>query len=176
MKPRFKSAEKKATELLRALNIQFIPIPVEEIAEKLNVFVEREPFGGAELSGVLIRDENSTIIGVNKNDSPERQRFTIAHELGHFLLHKGTAIHVDRNFRVNFRNGVSSQATDFEEIEANAFAAALLMPEELIRLHVNEKVLAGIDLESDEEIANLAEEFEVSRQAMLIRLSKLELI
>ncbi|USK87293.1 ImmA/IrrE family metallo-endopeptidase [Peribacillus asahii] len=53
-------------------------------------------------------------ISVNKNHSRQRQRFTIAHELGHFLLHKGTAIHVDRNFRVNFRNGASSQATDLE--------------------------------------------------------------
>ena len=62
-----------------------------------------------------------------------RQRFTIAHELGHRALHPGRELILDVPVRVNLRDKTSSMASDIEEIEANAFAATLLMPEQMIR-------------------------------------------
>lgn len=176
---RVKWAEKKANKLLDSLNINQIPIPVEEIAHRLNINISYEPFEG-DLSGVLFRDNSDTIIGVNSNESDKRQRFTIAHELGHFVLHEGDQLHIDHNFKVNFRNSVSSQGSNFNEIEANAFAASLLMPEKLVREIYETSIPNGVDPFSDDdhskEIALLAKLFNVSKTAMLIRLSKLDLL
>ncbi|MCM3006704.1 ImmA/IrrE family metallo-endopeptidase [Priestia koreensis] len=175
---RVKWAEKKANNLLESLNINQIPIPVNEIAQKLNIKISYEPFEG-DLSGVLYRDNSHTIIGVNSNESDKRQRFTIAHELGHFILHEGEQLHVDHNFKVNFRDSVSSQGAKLAEIEANAFAASLLMPESLVREAYETTILNGVDPFTDdhsEEVDLLAKLFNVSQTAMLIRLGKLGLL
>jgi Zn-dependent peptidase ImmA (M78 family) len=177
---RVKRAEKKAYKLLENLNINQIPIPVEEIAKQLDIKISYEPFeGDLSVSGLLYRDNSDTIIGVNSNESDKRQRFTIAHELGHFILHEGDQLHVDHNFKVNFRDNVSSQGTNFNEIEANAFAASLLMPENLVRETYEITISNGVDPFSDdhsEEVALLAKLFNVSQTAMLIRLGKLGLL
>ena len=49
------------------------------------------------------------MIGVNKDQAQVRQRFTIAHELGHLKLHEHKQVHVDREFRVRFRSGATSR-------------------------------------------------------------------
>src|SRR3954470_4270018 len=69
------------------------------------------------------------IIGINSSHPETRKRFTIAHEMGHLVLHQLDQVHVDKQFLVKLRDDISSQAIDPHEIEANAFAAALLMPE-----------------------------------------------
>src|SRR5690606_34680315 len=106
--------------------------PVVDIAAAENVLVVQEPFRDDEVSGVLLREPNRTTIIVNARNAPARQRFTIAHEIGHYKLHRG-AVYLDGRTRVNLRDGLSSTATDREEIEANAFAAALLMPVHWVR-------------------------------------------
>jgi len=169
-----KIVEEKAYELLKELSIKTIPTPLDEIAKHFNITIQEDDFEG-DISGVLFRDpdENQTIIGVNSRHFKQRQNFTIAHELGHFMLHEGNKFRIDRNFRVNFRDNNSSQATDFEEIEANAFAAALLMPENKVREVVKKKLKEGIDLEDSKELEKMASQFGVSEQALLIRLVKL---
>ncbi|MGH7751081.1 MAG: ImmA/IrrE family metallo-endopeptidase, partial [Candidatus Dormibacteria bacterium] len=62
------------------------PINVEYIAQRLNATVRYAKLG-ADLSGMLIRDGDRTIISVARSHAKVRQRFTIAHELGHLLLH-----------------------------------------------------------------------------------------
>jgi Zn-dependent peptidase ImmA (M78 family) len=62
-----------------------------------------------------------------------RQRFTIGHELGHLTLHHGHDLILERLVRLNFRDATSSTANDEEEIEANHFAAELLMPHDFLR-------------------------------------------
>ncbi|CAG7650333.1 hypothetical protein PAESOLCIP111_06054 [Paenibacillus solanacearum] len=172
-------AEKKAEQLLNKLNIHEVPIPVEEIAKNLNIHVQYQPFEG-ELSGLLFRneDESEVIIGVNSSHSVNRQRFTIAHELGHFLLHKGNEMHVDRGFKLNFRDENSSKAINPEEVEANAFAAALLMPKQFLIEAVQEKLDGEIDLLNNEskQFTEIAEQFKVSQQALFIRLGKIGVI
>jgi Zn-dependent peptidase ImmA (M78 family) len=135
-------------------------------------FRSYEPLEG-DLSGLLFREEGRTIIGVNTMHPKPRQRFTIAHELGHLELHEGYGIHVDHKFPImRKRDGRSSQAVDFDEIEANGFAAELLMPAEMLERDLHDK---DLDFEDDEMIRQLADRYHVSLQAMAIRLGNLRL-
>ena len=115
------------------------------------------------------------MIIVNAANAPVRQRFTIAHEIGQFALHRGT-VYLDGRARVNFRDGLSSMATDQEEIDANAFAATLLMAAGWVRAAF-ETVVRNTTINSEDELAEvLAARFGVSRQAMHFRLINLGLV
>lgn len=142
------------------------PVRIERIARELGVELRSGDLD--DVSGVLVRQGESAIIGMNSTQSPQRQRFTIAHELGHFLLHEGITNHVDRSYRVNFRSAESSQATNVEEIEANYFAASILMPQ-----HMLDAVSAEEALDNDNMVGMLAKQFQVSRLAMSLRLANL---
>jgi Zn-dependent peptidase ImmA (M78 family) len=159
---------KEAVELLKKHRIKKPPIPVEQIAQALGAEVRYSPFDG-ELAGMLVRGEDETIIGVNSLHHPNRQRFTIAHECGHLLFHKGD-VHIDRSFRINKRDAVSALAIDPQEIEANRFAAELLMPAEMVLTDIEER---GIDAEDEYELKELAQKYEVSLQAMTLRVTNL---
>ena len=157
-----------AKELLEAVAITGPPVPIAAIAESLGATVRYAPFQG-ELAGMLIRDDaqRGTVIGVNSLHHSNRQRFTIAHECGHLRLHKGRQSYVDRSFRVNRRDEVSSQATDAEEIEANRFAAELLMPYEMIKEDLR---TYRPDIEDEDELRELADRYGVSLQALTLRI------
>ena len=143
------------------------PVPVTAIAESLGATVRYAPYKG-ELAGMLIRgDDRGVIIGVNSLHHSNRQRFTIAHECGHLRLHKGRQSYVDRSFRVNRRDEMSSQATDVEEIEANRFAAELLMPYDLIK---EDLMKYRPDIEDEDELRELADRYGVSLQALTLRI------
>jgi Zn-dependent peptidase ImmA (M78 family) len=71
------------------------------------------------ITGLLLREGGAKLIAVNSAHHPRRQRFTIAHELGHPQMHDGAYI-VDSTVRINRRDDLSSMATDSQEIEANA--------------------------------------------------------
>lgn len=165
-------SEAVAKQLLKDSHITKAPVRVELIARRIGATVHYEPFDG-DISGMVYRNKDRVIIGVNSLHHPNRQRFTIAHEIGHVLLHKGTEVYIDRTYRVNMRNNVSSQAIDKDEIEANRFAASLLMPEHML---VQDLKDVEIDFASEDDLADLAAKYEVSLQAMTIRLSNLELI
>jgi Zn-dependent peptidase ImmA (M78 family) len=167
-----KKAEQRARDLLRELGIDTPPVPVDEIVERLGATISREPFRGG-ISGMLYRTDAGAVVGVNSAEPPTRQRFTIAHEIGHFLLHEGRPLIVDRHVRVDRRDASSSMGTKREEVEANAFAAELLMPEEMLRRHVEALVRDDAALPADRLVNRLAREFEVSGQAMEIRLGAL---
>jgi Zn-dependent peptidase ImmA (M78 family) len=96
-------------------------------------------------------------------DHPNRQRFTCAHEIGHYLRRKRTGA---RGRFVDYRDTLAGLGTDVEEIYANQFAAALLMPAHLV--HKGYKV----DERSSED---LAWELGTSAQAMNVRLRNLRL-
>ena len=110
------------------------------------------------------------VIGVNRDQATVRQRFTIAHELGHLLLHEYSRVHVDRGFRVRLRSGLSSEGTDRDEMEANRFAAELLMPIEFLQADLEKR---EFDLADDSEFQTLAKRYGVSTQALAIRLNGL---
>ena len=156
------------TELLDLCGIHDAPVPVEEVAEFLGAEIRYSPFAG-ELAGILVRsDDKQAVIGVNSAHHFNRQRFTIAHECGHLFLHKGKDVHIDRSFRVNRRDERSAQAIDPIEIEANRFAAELLMPYSMICNDIVE-----FDIEDDEVLKDLAEKYQVSLQALTFRINNL---
>lgn len=166
----------QVAHILREAGVTEPPIPVERIAQTLGAEVRREPFAG-DISGALLREPQRIIIGVNALHAKTRQRFTIAHELGHLVLHEGHLVHYDRApFRINLRNAVSSQAVDSDEIEANRFAAELLMPEIFLKKDMAAQQRLGVDVSDDNELeilTSLARCYEVSVQAMAIRLATL---
>lgn len=168
----------KARDLLRQRGVTEPPVPVEEVARGLGIEIARVD-AEDELSGFLLRDvsRGRTVIGVNPGHSQTRQRFTIAHELGHFLLHQGEALHVDgvNSYRVERRDSVSSRGDSPTEIEANQFAAEILMPEDLLRQDLVQSD-KPIDLSEDAEIERLATRYQVSTTAMTFRLANLRFI
>jgi Zn-dependent peptidase ImmA (M78 family) len=135
--------------------------------------------GEGNLAGILFREGNRIIIGVNESHPPTRRRFTIAHELGHLELHSQSKIHIDKNFQspVRLRDEVSSLAVDPDEIEANTFAAELLMPTSMLEQDFHDLVSNwAFDYEDDEFIRELANRYKVSSQAMTFRLVNLGFI
>jgi Zn-dependent peptidase ImmA (M78 family) len=174
MTPR-RTIETRAAEVLDMAGVTTAPILVEKVATHLGAVIRYQPFEH-DVSGMLFRSESGPpIIGVNSANAQVRQRFTIAHELGHLLLHKGRRLILDRLVRINFRDATSSTATDTQEIEANAFAAALLLPQPLLRerLHWH---LEDVQITDEQLVERLAKDFRVSRQAMEFRLVNLGLL
>lgn len=169
-------AEARAAELLADYGPVRIPVPVESLARHARAVVTYEPFE-PDVSGLLYQDVGrAPVIGVNSATSTHRQRFTIAHELGHLRCgHNGQTLILDRTVQVNWRDRTSSAATDQQEIEANAFAAALLMPDGHVRERL-EALVRGRPLPDDELVGRLAKAFAVSRQAMEYRLANLGLL
>jgi Zn-dependent peptidase ImmA (M78 family) len=162
-------AEQAAIDLLEELGIDEPPIHVDGIADQLSVSLRYEPLEGG-LSGVLFRDHGGRqVIGVNSSHAQVRQRFTIAHELGHLRLHED-ALYVDGLVR---RDDKSSLALDYQEIEANAFAAELLMPRKLVLRELGNTVPEGAVADPTKLLRRLARQFDVSEQAMEFRLVNL---
>lgn len=152
------------------------PVHVESLAESMGFQIARHRFDGPE-SGFALRDGNQSIIGVNIQTSRRRQRFTVAHELGHLLMHEGRPLTVDQAvLRIDLRNEVSSMATDLQEIEANTFAATLLMPDEIVLDYATILMRSNGEINRDDIIANLARTFDVSIEAMGYRLISLGIL
>jgi Zn-dependent peptidase ImmA (M78 family) len=152
------------------------PVPVEQLAQNVGAVISYQPFEAEDISGLLYRAAGSApVIGVNSNNSKARQRFTIGHELGHLALHQGHELILERLVRLNFRDATSSTASDEEEIEANHFAAELLMPQDLLRHSLN-VLLQGRPLSDLEVVRRLARRFEVSQSAMEYRLTGLGML
>jgi len=162
-------AQGAAQKLLKRFGAT-VPVDVYTMAQELGVAVVEESLDDS-VSGFLVVKNDKGIIAVNKNHHTNRRRFSIAHELGHFVLHRKQAKLFVTN--VYYRNGSSEKGVDPKEIQANAFAAALLMPENTLRELVGE---TAIDLSDEERVKSLAAKFEVSLQAMSVRLSSLNLI
>ncbi|MXW65129.1 MAG: ImmA/IrrE family metallo-endopeptidase [Bacteroidetes bacterium SB0662_bin_6] len=167
--------EKKAGELLQEAGMAQAPVPVDEIARYLGIRVDEADLG-EDCSGMLIvRDEDGAVIGVNAKHHEHRKRFTIAHEIAHYMLHRGEGekAYIDNPLHIDLRATDSGSGTQQEEKEANQFAAALLMPADQVRAAVAEH---PFDPSRDDELPNLARRFKVSPQAMTTRLIHLGLI
>lgn len=172
MAKRITAAESKAQEILEFQGVATAPIPVEAVARNLGAIVVYEAME-SDLSGMLQRQADKPVIGVNSFHGTARQRFTIAHECGHLVLHsKDLFIDVG----VRRRDGTSSLGTDQEEIDANRFAAGLLMPRDLVRAHVTQLLTKKPEISVDDLVTRLARTFDVSSQAMEIRLTDLGIL
>ena len=168
------SIEKRAQDLLMQAHIHRPFVDVEYLLSFLGIELNKKPFED-DLSGALIRSKSHVVVAVNENDPANRQRFTIAHEIGHFYLKHDGDFFVDQ-FSLNKRDKKSQLAIDFKEIEANKFAANLLMPRRMILQAINELVECPYCDSTDTLIQKLAEIFAVSKEAMNFRLINLGII
>jgi len=161
-----------ASQLLRSNGIESAPVEADKIAIGLGIKIQYEHVE-EEISGFLLRDlsRDKAIIGVNTKHHSNRIRFTIAHELGHFLLHEHEKLHVDKRFMIQLRDEKSSKGEFEDEKEANLFAAELLMPVDFIQADLEN--VSEFDLEEDNFIRDLADRYKVSSQAMTFRLQYL---
>jgi hypothetical protein len=176
MRPRYSLARRRAQQLLEDGGVTEAPVPLERLAELCRATIRYEPFAG-EVSGMVhCRPGGGGIIGVNSEHSKTRQRFTIAHELGHLLLHADEEFHIDEKRPLARRDAVSSQAIDPREMEANQFAAELLMPAALVRESWDALGQGEAEVTSEEAIEELARTYRVSPLAMTHRLTNLKII
>lgn len=169
---RKRDAQSEALALLKVLNITRPPVPVEKIAKHLGARIRFSPLDD-EISGMVYVRDGIPIIGINSLHHPNRQRFTIAHEIAHLVLHRDLVaahVHVDKQFRVLMRDTNAYLGVDSIEIEANRFAAELLMPRFAIERFLNEK---SFDLDDEVFLERLSSQFKVSKQAMGYRVSSL---
>ncbi len=163
---------KKVRVILQDNKVTRPPVPVERIAKALGAQLRFSPLDD-ELSGMIYVKEGIPIIGVNALHHPNRQRFTIAHECGHLVLHKShitKEVHVDKAFQMLMRDSVSSAGVNEIEIEANLFAAELLMPEPLLTEALGNE---AFDIDDEGAVTSLAKSFKVSPSAMRFRLGNL---
>lgn len=158
----------EVNNLLQAKNINSVPVHVFELIEEYGIKILKDEMED-DHSGFLLVENGKATVAINSKHHPNRQRFTAAHELGHFFLHaKGEdKLFVDKAFN---RNSKSSTGAEVLEIEANRFAAELLMPDFLVREKVGARIISDID------VYQLAIDFKVSEQAMALRLVNLRLI
>jgi Zn-dependent peptidase ImmA (M78 family) len=141
-----------------------IPLPVDPIyiAQQLGLQVFTAGLAN-DVSGMLVkRPGEDAQIYINGSDSRNRQRFTCAHELGHYVKRSGAG--QDAWSTIDYRSSLASQGVDADEIYANQFAAALLMPAPLVQ-----------DLMDRHGNATLAHQFGVSTDAMSFRRANLGL-
>ncbi|MCK4947760.1 MAG: ImmA/IrrE family metallo-endopeptidase [Candidatus Aureabacteria bacterium] len=149
----------KLIRFAKAHEVNCDPLDVEDLAKKLGIRVEFVELSD-DLSGKLFYDEESGQwrIQVNTYHHPNRQRYTIAHELGHFCKHK----HLSHIFedKIFFRGGESKRS----EWQANEFASEILMPEYKFK----KQVRSGV-----KEIKDLARFFKVSTLTVRLRAKSL---
>lgn len=166
--------ERIVNNIIEKNNISEAPVNIEKICQYYDI--EVEPIDAEDnLSGFfLVNDKKIKMIGYNKNHSENRKRFTIAHEFGHFQLHlqSDQKFFIDNNSKF-FRNEKSSSGELKQEREANAFAAALLMPVPLLEREL-EKINDTEDIDSI--VFKLSFRFLVSEESMRYRLINLGII
>ena len=159
---RSREARRRAQQVLDAAGVTEPPVDLEAVAEFLGFTVLPYAFPDS-TSGLTYIDGDVKTIGVNSGHAPVRQRFSAAHEIGHYLMGHEAYDHGQTYVedRPNFLDPQYRQ-----EMEANEFAADLLMPPKMLKQDV---ARLGLDVPA------LAKRYAVSEQAMWIQLIDLGL-
>ena len=161
-----KKIEKKCEQLWLKYDLKPSFNIVTDLIAPLGIENDERELNG--VSGLIVFDESKekkALISINKNDIPPRKRFSYAHELGHFFLHSQKEFKVDK--REMRRDSDSSKGEILEEVEANYFAASLLMPEKEILKSIN------LDIGFEDNVEIIRNHFDVSASAASIRLQSL---
>lgn len=159
---------KMVTELLTSNSIYKFPVPVYSIAKNLGLEIEFVTFkpDHNNISGFIDFSSKPVTIFVNSSDSVRRQAFTIAHEIGHFQLHKKLYSENPQKYTALYRQALNKNSFSKEEKEANCFAAQLLVPKTLYMEAINKYPFASE--------ADLAALFGVSQE--MIRYRKMDFV
>lgn len=158
-KPRIILARNIARKLLADIGINSYPILVRDIISYLKREKDLSVYAwafGKDIDGIQITEGEKSAIGYNQAQHPHRQRFTVAHEIGHLLLG-----HTTKNFILDLNSNKP------EEIEANKFAAELLMPLKLLKKDFQNGMKNAKDI---------ASAYNVSEEAVWWRLKECKLI
>ena len=139
-----------------------IPVKLGGIAKELGIVVKRSPTIPRNISGKITKLPTGYEIKINKYESLARQRFTLAHELAHFLLHRSE---IDRLGEIADNVLYRSGASETIEYEANRLAAQIIIPEEAIN-ECQQAIGKNVD--------QLAKEFGVSKTVMEVRMAVYE--
>ena len=142
-----------------------IPVPVGKLAKELGLEVNAATLP-ANISGEIKEVQPGVIrIRVNRHDVKARQRFTLAHEIAHFLLHRDlliSGIQDDVLYRSNQSNKIES--------EANALASDILMPSTKVMSLANDKYN---DLSGETLIESISKDLDVSSTAFKYKYKKI---
>jgi Zn-dependent peptidase ImmA (M78 family) len=167
--------EDRAEKTLRDTDTYRVPIAIDVVAQRLNLTMEAAALG-ENVSGMLVVKGDRGAIGYNSAHARVRQRFTISHEIAHYLLHAKSGgkaqLFIDRHVTYR-RNENSSTGLDHDEVEANQLGAALLMPKSLVQDEIRRQ---DLNLDDEEAISLLAKRFHVSTAAMSNRLVNLRML
>ena len=178
---RLAQLQRKADDFLKQYNPSaIIPVPIEEIADR-QLDLRILPIPGLEkvhgLHAYLSHNLKNIVIDQHTYDNNEnRTRFSIAHELGHVVLHdefyRAYPVHEPVDV-LDFQQNISAQDRKFMENQAHTFAAHILMPPELFCARVNDLQLGAGSLEDltvvdvGAIVAQVAEEFCVSSASVI---------
>jgi Zn-dependent peptidase ImmA (M78 family) len=158
--------EERAAQVLRKTETYRAPIPMEALLNHLNLRTEAAPLG-QNVSGMLVAKDERGAIGYNSLHAIVRQRFTIAHEIAHFVLHvkknRRLQLFIDRD--VIFRR--DRTGSDRQEVQANRFAEALLMPASLVSEEIRKH---DLDFDDEDAFKFLAKRFQVGIAPLTNRL------
>ena len=157
---RIPEARHAAKALLKKASVSEAPIKIKDllphVSESFNLVVRGTKSLPNGVDAVLHRSDDLTIIGYSENVAPVRQKFSVAHELGH--LHMG---------HVHGSSSIDLDSADYDEVEANQFAAQLIMPPAFIKRDIAKGM---------RDVRALARHYVVSEEAMWWQLSKTGLI
>lgn len=162
--------EARARDVLKKHRLTSIPINPVTIAKREGMAVNNAKFSDESMAGMIARRGDNITLLVNQSDPPYRKRFTIAHELGHHFLHllkDGEFVDGEENlFRQPKGDPSKWTPEQSREYQANMFAAGLLMPDDAVQK----------EWEESKSLDQMARRFNVSEQAMGIRLDQLGLL
>lgn len=155
-----------AEALLEAAEVLVPPVPVRDLVIGCGVQILPWPFVETMIDGLVVELEAGSVIWVNDAQAATRQRFTLAHELGHVLLRHADAFHLDLGGDLAPNATGGHPGYDWRaERSANDFAANLLMPASMVRRAIT----------ATTDVVELASQFKVSPAAMGFRLTALQL-
>lgn len=160
--PRTSYVRRVAKQLLRDSKVRQPPVDLRHIANHCGLKYEEVDYFPDDVDALIVSAEDGPVAVVNKNQSNNRRRFSLAHELGHFVLHRDgsvleTAISIDSPPTGDSGDERSSVA----EREANLFAGELLVPVAFLKEHFRPGMTA----------ADVATLFEVSESVAAIAIS-----
>ena len=164
--------DEKAEKTLRETDTFRVPVPIHLVAQRLNLGTEALPLGA--LSGILVVKGDRGAIGYNSAHARVRQRFTVSHEIAHYVLHserpEKARLFIDKHLLFQTDDNPLSSNARRENVEANRFGSALLMPKELF---LKEIKTHDLNLDDEGAIDHIAKYFWVSSAMVANRLLNL---
>lgn len=170
MKKKNHNGSIRAKRLLEEIGFDEITdLPMHQFVSGLGATLIEEPLTNSD--GKIVRGRKKTLIKINSGILyEEKKRFTMAHEVGHYLLHDHLEVHNENSNTLNwFHNAEKQMQKGIQEWEANDFAAELLMPEKVFRDEVAGKSF------SPKLLSDLASRFKSSITSVVFRIFQLDI-